>query len=131
MSYDIYLKEPTDGKVIMLDTPHIMTGGTYLAVYDEENGTWSKKPIKEAWLNITYNYSKYYYEATEDDDRFFIADENGELKNGGIRGIYKKTGYESIPMLNDMIKRIKNQYENNGKWITTQRIVNRYYDNDG
>ncbi len=50
---------------------------------------------------------------------------------GGIRGIYKKTGYESIPMLNDMIKRIKNQYENNGEWITTQRIVNRYYDNDG
>ena len=130
MSYDIYLREQASGDVIQLDTPHIMTGGTYAAIYDEETGEFYRKPITDAWLNITYNYGSYYYEATQNDKRFEITDENGDKSNGGIRGIYGKTGAESIPMLGDMILRIKDNYQNNGDWITTQRKVIRYYDDN-
>ena len=73
MSYDISLREPVTGKTIELETRHQIRGGTYAI-----GGT------QEAWLNITYNYSKYYY-------RVF-----GEK---GIRTIYGMTGAESIPVI--------------------------------
>jgi len=88
MSYDIYLKEPIGGEVVQLPIKHVMTGGTYLAEYDAKTGIFSAKPNSEAWLNITYNYSKYYYEAEPDK---------------GIRVIYGMTGLESIPVLEEMI----------------------------
>ena len=103
MSYDIYLKDPVTNETIEFDTPHQMRVGTY-----QLGG------CTEAWLNVTYNYSKYYYDATEGDDRFFgiLKDDNGVSKfqqprNLGIRGIYGKTGAESIRMLHDMICRIE------------------------
>ena len=34
----------------------------------------------------------------------------------GIRGIYGKTGVESIPMLEDMLERIKAKYKPDGVW---------------
>ena len=73
MSYDIYLLDPETGKGIDLKEPHYLRGGTYAA-----GGT------TEAWLNITYNYSKYFYAA---------------LGAKGIRTIYGMTGQESIPIL--------------------------------
>ena len=60
MSYDIYLKDPVTQEVIEFDEPHQMKGGMYAV-----GGT------TEAWLNVTYNYAQYYYDATEGDDRFF------------------------------------------------------------
>ena len=98
MSYDIYLKDPVTGEEIEFDEPHDMRGGTYAM-----GGT------RQAWLNVTYNYSGYYYAAAEGDDRFFCAlpDLGYEARNQGIRGIYGKSGAESIPMLRDMIERIK------------------------
>ena len=52
MSYDIELKDPVTKRVIELDAVHMMTGGTYAM-----GGT------REAWLNVTYNYSRWYYKA--------------------------------------------------------------------
>lgn len=96
MSYDIYLKDPVTKEVIEFDEPHQMKGGMFAV-----------GGITEAWLNVTYNYSKYYYAATEGDDRFFGQLWYEEPKNLGIRGIYGKTGAESIRMLHDMICRIE------------------------
>ena len=111
MSYDIELKDPVSKEVIELPVKHVMIGGTYAADYDERTGTFTPKPISEAHLNVTYNYSSYYYAATDGDERFFgktkddYADE--KPRNLGIRGIYGKSGAASIPMLKDMIQRIK------------------------
>lgn len=96
MSYDIYLKDPVTKEVIEFDEPHQMKGGMFAV-----GGT------TEAWLNVTYNYAQYYYDATEGDDRFFGKLWYDEPKNLGIRGIYGKTGAESIRMLQDMICRIE------------------------
>lgn len=111
MSYDIYLKEKSTGETIDLPVKHVMAGGTCCAEYDEATGESSVKPITEAWLNITYNYSRYYSEAAEGDDRFYGEDDEGQYKNQGIRGIYGKTGAESIPMLKDMAERIQRKVE--------------------
>lgn len=120
MSYDITLNDPVTKKTIEIDKPHFMTGGTYAI-----SGT------TELWLNITYNYSRYYYEATDGDSRFANDDYEGGVRYG-IRGIYGKTGAESIPMLKDMISRIENKYKRpNGKWINTTREKIVYYDDDG
>jgi hypothetical protein len=73
MSYDIYLKNPDTGEPLLLDLPHPLRGGTYVV-----GGT------TEAWLSITYNYSKHYY-------RLWPGD--------GIRIIYGMTGEESLPVL--------------------------------
>lgn len=50
MSYDIYLRDRVTKETVNFDTPHQMAGGTYAV-----GGT------TEAWLNITYNYSQWYY----------------------------------------------------------------------
>lgn len=139
MSYDINLIDRDTGKTIHLPFKHTMIGGTYEADYDESTGQVIPKPISEAWLNITYNYSSYYYEATEGDPRFahdevsaYYADgTEGEMKTEyGIRGIYGKTGHESIEMLNDMIRRIKDKYKKDGEWITTEREEVKYFLNN-
>ena len=121
MSYDIELKDPITKETIEFDEPHQMKGGTY-----QIGGT------HEAWLNITWNYSEYYYEATENDPRFFGKlpddDENDEPRNLGIRGIYGKTGAESLKMLADMIYRIDCKYKKDGEWISTERDEVRYID---
>lgn len=66
----------------------------------------------EADIDITYNYSRYYYEATDGDIRFahekvsvYCADETqGPAETEyDIRGLYGSTSAESIPMLMDMI----------------------------
>ena len=59
MSYDISLVDPVTKETLHVDDIHFMTGGTFAI-----GGT------TELWLNITYNYAHYYYEATEGDPRF-------------------------------------------------------------
>lgn len=73
MSYDIELCDPVTKAPIELDTPHQMTGGTY-----QVGGT------KELWLNVTWNYGRFYRET---------------MGEKGIRTIYGMTGAESIPVL--------------------------------
>lgn len=92
MSYDITLNDPVTKETINFDTPHQMTGGNYCV-----GGT------TEAWLNITYNYSKWYYK-----DGVF-PDKNGE--NWGIRTIYGMSGAESISILENAIKTLESMTE--------------------
>ena len=73
MSYDISLVDPVTRETLLVESPHHIRGGMYAI-----GGT------TEAWLNITWNYSKFYY-------RVF-----GEK---GIRTIYGMTGAESIPVI--------------------------------
>lgn len=73
MSYDLELIDPTAGNVVELEQRHHLRGGTYAV-----GGT------TEAAFNITYNYSKYFYDT---------------LGEKGIRTIYGMTGAESIPVL--------------------------------
>ena len=119
MSYDISLKDRVTGETIELDNVHFMTGGTFAI-----GGT------RELWLNITYNYADYYYEATDSDPRFANDNYDGGVRYG-IRGIYGKTGAESIPMLKDMITRIEGKYKCRDEWITTVRKKTRMIDPNG
>ena len=79
MSYDISLNDPVTGDVIELDTPHFMQGGTYAI-----DGT------TELWLNITFNYGKFYRQ-------------DSVFGKNGIRTIYGMSGAESIPVLEKAI----------------------------
>ena len=137
MSYDISLVDPVTKETLQLPCAHVMTGGTFMADYDENTGMYTPKPTTEAWLNITYNYSHYYYEATDKDPRFAHDEVSAYYADGtkgpivteyGIRGIYGKTGAESIPLLEDMIRRITERYQKDGKWIDTSRKKVRYLD---
>lgn len=80
MSYDISLVDPVTRETIEVDAPHKIRGGTYAM-----NGT------TKAWLNITWNYAKFYYKVF------------GER---GIRTIYGMTGAESIPVLKEAIEKL-------------------------
>ena len=137
MSYDIYLKDRVSGETIELPVKHLMTGGTFRADFDPVTKTFSPMPTSEAWLNITYNYSHYYYEATDGDPRFAHDEVSAYYADGrtgpvvteyGIRGIYGKSGADSIPMLKDMIARIEAKYKNGDDWISTDRTRQRYID---
>lgn len=81
MSYDIYLSDPLTGDRVILNEPHTLAGGTYAI-----GGT------KEAWLNITYNYSKFYYT--------FID------KEKGIRALYGLTGEQAIPIIEKAVRHL-------------------------
>lgn len=131
MSYDVSLVDPVTRETLDLPFKHLMIGGTYQADYNEETGEFTPSAITEAYLNITYNYSGYYSEATKEDPRFahdepsFYKDDGtvGKLVTEyGLRGLNGKTGLESIPMLHDMIDRIERRYHANGIWLTTERV---------
>jgi len=109
----------------------VMTGGTYRADYDEKTGQFTPAAITDAWLNITYNYSHYYYEAADGDERFYGVDSDDRHANLGIRGIYGKTGAEAIPMLKDLAERIETKYKHDGEWITNSRTEKIFKDKDG
>ena len=138
MSYDIELRDPVTKEVLELPTAHVMVGGIYAADYDPKTNTFLPRPIREAHLNITYNYARYYYAATDKDPRFAHDEISAYYADGttgpvvteyGIRGIYGKSGAESINMLQDMIQKIKQQYKDaEGRWISTQRAVRKFYD---
>lgn len=103
MSYDIRLTDPLTGETLELPIKHVMTGGTYVAGYDEETRSFHPKPISKAWLNITYNYGKFYYEALQ-------KEFNGKDDNLGIRILYGKSGAESLKWLDQMIDEMKSSY---------------------
>ena len=79
MSYDITLNDPVTNETLTADFSHQIAGGTYAL-----GGT------QELWLNVTWNYSKFY-------NRPEVFGENG------IRTIYGMTGAESIPVLKKAI----------------------------
>lgn len=73
MSYDIYLHDPATQRPIIFEESHQLRGGTY-----EVGGS------RTAWLNVTYNYSKWFHKV---------------MGKQGIRTIYGMTGADSIPVL--------------------------------
>ena len=128
MSYDIYLCDPVTHETLELPAAHMMGGGTVRA--EMRDGALVQATTTEAWLNVTYNYGSYYYEATDGDPRFAHDEISEYFADGttgpvvteyGIRGIYGKTGAESIPMLQDMILRIRSAYQKDGEWVTSRR----------
>ena len=74
MSYNVYLTN-REGETIYFEDPHMFTGGTYA-----ENGT------REAWLNVTYNYTPII-------NGVFKEVGLGDL---GLRGLNGKTVAETI-----------------------------------
>ena len=99
MSYDISLRDPVTKEIVHFDSPHQMTGGAFAV-----GGT------TEAWLNITYNYAKWYRI-----DGVFL--DKGEDHNG-IRSIYGLSGAESIPILQHAIQALESMDKN----ITEEEI---------
>lgn len=78
MSYDIDLCCPVSGKVIELDAPHHMRGGTYCL-----GGT------PELSLNVTYNYAPFFFKLIDSEQ--------------GIRWLYGKNGAQTMEKLKDAI----------------------------
>ena len=115
MSYDIYLKDPLSKETAEVPA-HLMIGGTYKADYHPDTKTFTPALNTEAHLNITYNYSSYYYEV---------------YAEGGIRTIYGMMGVDSIPILENMIATLTNKYLQNGEWISTKRKKTLYFDENG
>ena len=87
MSYDISLCDPITKEPLETDVPHMMQGGTYAV-----GGT------TEMWINVTYNYARWYY-------KDYAFGENG------IRSIYGLSGAESIPVLEQAISGLQSSEE--------------------
>lgn len=100
MSYDITLNDPVTNEPIQINDAHFMRGGTY-----QMGG------CTELWLNITWNYSEFYYR----EDVF------GEK---GIRTIYGMTGLESIPVLEKAINALGNDVSDD-YWEATEGNAKR------
>lgn len=136
MSYDIELINRKTKQPLLLSQPQYIRGGTVKAKLDENDNLVQTKET-EASINITYNYSHYYVEATRDDRRFFKQEANAKgnvtENSAGIRGLYGKTAAESLPMLRDMIERIKKKYmdQETGEWSVTKRKKVHFYDENG
>lgn len=92
MSYDIELVCPVTKKVIQLEHPHQMRGGTY-----QVGGT------TDAHLNITYNYAPHF----------------SSLGEKGIRTLYGMSGADSIPLLEKTISLLANDIHDN-YWEPTE-----------
>lgn len=96
MSYDIYLCDPATKETIELDVPHQIHGGMFAV-----GGT------TELWLNITYNYARWYYMEG------VFSEKDGE--NKGIRTIYGLNGAQSIPILKNAISALESCQEDIGE----------------
>ena len=95
MSYDIRLSDPVTGEALSIDAPHHMRGGTYCV-----GGT------DRAELNITYNYGPILHRVLPD----------------GIRGLYGRSGAESIPLLKSAIADLGNDTDPD-YWAPTEGNV--------
>ncbi len=99
MSYDINLCDPVTNKTLHAKFKHEVSGGTLCV-----GGT------TEMWLNITYNYSKFYRKVIDEEK--------------GIRFIYGKTGAESIPILEKAIDRLNDDADED-YWKATEGNAKR------
>jgi len=93
MSYDIYMK-CSQCKGTLNSEESCEEGGTYVM-----GGT------DECALNVTYNYSSYYYK--------YIDEEKG------IRWIYGRTGKECLPVLEKVITQLNDDI-NSDYWKATE-----------
>ena len=105
MSYDLYLRDPVTHE--RLEVPgHMMYGGNIKCEYLDMEGRYIPTVTTDAYLNITYNYGHYYYEAfpgadskKEEDRARFERDKEkyGILSNeGGIYSIDGVSGFVAV-----------------------------------
>lgn len=87
MSYDISLVDPVTKETLIIDSPHQMRGGTYAI-----GGT------DEMWLNVTYNYGRWYRK-------------DYAFGKNGIRSINGLSGAESISVLKNAIAGLEESKE--------------------
>jgi hypothetical protein len=99
MGYYIKLVDPVTKETLELDEKHDMRGSIYAI-----GGT------KEAFLTVTYNYAKYFYDNIDEED--------------GIRFIYGKTGADSIPILERAIEKLGDDIDSN-YWTATEGNAKR------
>ena len=100
MSYDINLLDHVSHEVIEIDEPHFIRGGTYAV-----GGS------TRLSLNVTYNYGKFYYRPDV-------------LGDNGVREIYGKTGFESIPILEKAIAALGDDVHDD-YWTATEGNAKR------
>lgn len=99
MSYDINIVDPTTGETIETADPHHIAGGTY-----QVGGT------TRLWLNITYNYSPFYYRAETLGESTRVRRDMGEFweieepDTGGVCGLQ----YLTIPEARERVLRAIN-----------------------
>lgn len=93
MSYDIELLDPITKKVIEINDPHFLRGGTY-----KLGGS------TELTLNITYNYSKFLHQVLQPKTT------PSEFKSG-IRSLYGMTALEATPILETAISTLKDDVD--------------------
>ena len=93
MGYDIYLYDPVSKEPIQFDAKHQIHGGNMAL-----GGT------TEAWLHVTYNYSKHFEQV---------------LGKDGVCTIYGKTGAETIPLLQQAIAALGADVSND-YWAATE-----------
>lgn len=91
MSYDVKVVNKKTNETVFLPERHYIGGGTFAI-----DGT------DMAWLNITYNYSKYFYEVID--------------KDLGIRFLYGKTLQETMPMLDSAIDALGTEPPSDDYW---------------
>jgi len=91
MSYDIYLKDEN--------------GNTYEVEPFSEGGTQKIGGSTETWLNVTYNYSFYYYKYID--------------KDMGIRWLYGKKANHCIHRLAYAIEQFPNEPTYQDYWAPT------------
>lgn len=100
MSYDVYLVDAVTGSTLELPEVHNIAGGIRLL-----NGT------SECWLNVTYNYSRFFY------DNF--------PKDTGLRWLYGKTGQDSLPVLESIIAKLIPDEGGYDYWASTEGNARR------
>lgn len=107
MSYSISLVDPVSRENLQLDSPHQMQGSTYAV-----GGTC------DAWLNITYNYARWYRK----DGVFPGKDEDGDSL--GIRAIYDLSSADSIPVITQAIHALEGMEDG-----LTEEEIRKFKDN--
>ncbi len=132
MSYDLYLRNPVTKDELTVPG-HLMYGGNVMCDYID--GAFIPKPTTEAYLNITYNYGRYYYEAfpradKESNNRQHESDVAAFMINpdyAGIRILNGVSGVDAVQILEEMIRRIENRYKRpDGTWVVTTRERDYY-----
>lgn len=108
MSWDFRLKDLETDETLEVK-PHFMYGGNIRVGC--VNGELVKLPNTLAELNVTYNYSSYYYEAA----RKF------RQETEGIRDLNNMYSCIAIHYLEKLIKYILDTYKPNGEWLKGKR----------
>lgn len=117
MSYDIQLLDPITKKVVEINDPHFIRGGTY-----QLGGS------TELTLNITHNYSKILHRVLRPDVVPSLTEKKTDRYDTGIRSLYGLTGLEATPILEDAINQLADDVSSD-YWEATEGNVKRALNN--